>query len=44
MQLYYTVFDRTYNMVGFARAQHTADEKLYHYNAEGEYCDTLLID
>ena len=32
MQLYYTVFDRERDMVGFAPAVHTACEAVYHWD------------
>ena len=44
MQMYYTVFDRNFDMVGLARAAHTASEKVYHYDTSGVYIDTQIVD
>ena len=43
MQLYYTVYDREEDRVGFAPAIHTACEKLYHWNnvEEEDYVDDI---
>ena len=32
MQMFYTVFDRENDMVGFAKAVHTACEQVYHWD------------
>jgi len=44
MQIFYTVFDRNFDMVGFAKARHTAPEVVMHYDSTGWYVDTLLVD
>ena len=41
MQIYYTIFDRTNDRVGFAKAVHTQPEIVDHYGTDGEYVDTL---
>ena len=43
MQLYYTVFDRKLDMVGFGKAVHTAPEILNQYNELGNYANTLEL-
>lgn len=43
MQFWYTVFDRNFDMVGFALAEHTADEVVNHYNDNGMYVNTQLV-
>jgi len=40
MQIYYTIFDRNYDMVGFAKAKHTAPEIVNLYDQDGKYYDT----
>jgi hypothetical protein len=40
MQIYYTVFDRNLDMVGFAKAKHTAPEIVNLYDSNGQYHDT----
>ena len=37
MQIYYTVFDRNLDMVGFGKANHTAPEILNQYDENGSY-------
>lgn len=44
MQIFYTVFDRNFDMVGFAKAKHTAPEVVTHYDMKGMYVDTLLVE
>jgi len=43
MQIYYTVFDRNLDMVGFAKAKHTAPEIVNLYDQDGHYYDTLEV-
>lgn len=43
MQLYYTVFDRNLDMVGFGTAVHTAPETLNQWDENGEYQNTLVL-
>lgn len=43
MQIYYTVFDRNLDMVGLAKAIHTAPEVLNHWDDAGAYVDTQLV-
>jgi hypothetical protein len=44
MQIFYTVFDRKNDKVGFAKAKHTAPEIVNHYSTKGKYVDTLEVD
>ena len=36
MQKFYSVFDRDRDMVGLAPAVHTANEQVFHWDANGE--------
>lgn len=43
MQLYYTIFDRKTDMVGFAKANHTEPEVVHRYDDTGKYHSTDLV-
>lgn len=43
MQIYYTIFDRANDAVGFTLAKHTAPEIVNHYDSNGYYHDTLEV-
>ena len=44
MQLYFTVFDRDYDRIGFATAVHQTNEVMIQYDMEGAFRETVTYE
>lgn len=44
MQIYFTVFDRDYDRIGFAKAVHNTHEAILQYDMDGMYRNIAIYD